>query len=129
MIRFQFLICIFSTLFLFVAAQTSTIASGSPTLTGPGTVSCETLFSKNYGYSTHCTPTPGVGDNFDDAPTIQAAFDQAWANEGFVELPEGQTFTIRSPLFFSNCSYCGIRLNSVLKIVGTEEDWKDAGAI
>jgi hypothetical protein len=129
MVRLHVLSWIISTLVCSVATQTPTPVFNSATPTATDNVTCETPFIKNYGYQTYCTPIPTAGDHADDAPAIQSAIKRAASYNGRVFIPENQTFTIRSPILVSNIQYFGLIINGVLKVAGTESDWKDADAI
>jgi len=70
-----------------------------------------------------CTPTSAGDSSIDDVPSISKALSTC-GNRGTIIIPAGKTFSIRSPLDFSNCKGCNFQIEGTLKTSDDIEYWK-----
>jgi galacturan 1,4-alpha-galacturonidase len=74
-----------------------------------------------------CTPTSAGGSSVDDVPAISKALSTC-GDGGTIIIPAGQTFTIRSPLNFSNCHACNFQIDGTLKVSDDLNYWEGKSA-
>lgn len=122
-----FHLCRISLAFAEETPTPSVQAPASPTVDN---VHCTTLPNGRY-YPAHryCTPVPGLNEDGDDAPAIQAAIDKAGNDYGFVWLAENQTYTLKSPIRWKDTQWVGLYIGGTLQIAGSEDDWAGVEAI
>lgn len=70
-----------------------------------------------------CTPSSARNSSVDDVPAISEAL-SACGNGGTIVIPAGETFTIRSPLDFRNCSGCNFQIEGTLKVSVDIDYWQ-----
>ncbi len=62
-----------------------------------------------------CTPSSAGDSSIDDVPAISKALSTC-GNGGTIVIPAGKTFTVRSPLDFTNCRACNFQIEGTLKV-------------
>ncbi|KAF2462953.1 pectin lyase-like protein, partial [Lindgomyces ingoldianus] len=67
-----------------------------------------------------CTPLAQGWEMIDDAPTINDAI-ASCGNGGTIILPQGQIYSIRSPINFTPCKYCDLQIEG--QILVSRDDW------
>jgi galacturan 1,4-alpha-galacturonidase len=70
-----------------------------------------------------CKPVSARNSSVDDVPAIREALSTC-GNGGTIIISAGETFTIRSPLDFSNCSACDFQIEGTLKVSEDLDYWE-----
>ena len=70
-----------------------------------------------------CTPSSAGNSSIDDVPAISKALSTC-GNGGTIIIPAGETFMIRSPLGFQNCSGCNFQIEGTLKVSDDLHYWR-----
>lgn len=70
-----------------------------------------------------CTPSSARNSSIDDVPAIEEALSRC-GNGGTIVIPANETFNIRTPLDFSNCSGCDFQLEGTLKVSEDLQFWE-----
>ena len=70
-----------------------------------------------------CTPSSARDKSIDDVPAIEKALSMC-GDGGTIVISAGETFMIRSPLDFSNCSACDFQIEGTLKVSDELSYWE-----
>ena len=70
-----------------------------------------------------CTPSSSRNSSIDDVPAIREAL-LTCGNGGTIVISAGETFNIRTPLDFSDCSGCDFQLEGTLKVSEDLDFWE-----
>ena len=74
-----------------------------------------------------CTPQSAGDTSVDDVPAISKALAEC-GNGGTIIISAGETFMIRTPLDFGNCSSCTFQIEGTLKVSDDLNYWKGKSA-
>ena len=99
-----------------VAAQ-SPVSISNPSATLPE-IPCQTTSrGRYYPAEINCTPVLDPSTD-DDTPALQAAIQRAGNNTGYVVIPSNMSLTLKSPVLWEKCQWCGLKNSGTIKIAG-----------